>query len=258
MRSFLTALQFLTRIHIVSQKDLTMTDFGRSTKFFPLVGAVLGAIYLLAALLLYVLFGLQGYTVKAVLVLLPILLTGGLHCDGFMDTVDGLFSGRSRERMLEIMKDSRTGSFGVVAFGAMLLLNWSLLMDLPVPVLLIAVFVMPIIGRMAMLFAVAYFPYARPEGMGRAFAEMADRKAVLIGLVTALLFTAPWGMAALAALLLGLLWAYVLGRWAEKKLGGLTGDVYGAVELTTETAVLAAFYLLAFLPFDRSALFLWM
>ena len=196
MRSFLTALQFLTRIHIVSQKDLTMADFGRSTKFFPLVGAVLGAIYLLAALLLYVLFGLQGYTVKAVLVLLPILLTGGLHCDGFMDTVDGLFSGRSRERMLDIMKDSRTGSFGVVAFGAMLLLNWSLLMDLPVPVLLIAVFVMPIIGRMAMLFAVAYFPYARPEGMGRAFAEMADRKAVLIGLVTALLFTAPWGLAA--------------------------------------------------------------
>ncbi|MFV0636088.1 adenosylcobinamide-GDP ribazoletransferase [Mitsuokella sp.] len=258
MRSFLTALQFLTRIHLVNQKDLTTEDFGRSTKFFPLVGVVLGAIYLLAALLLFALFGLSGYFPKAVLVLLPILLTGGLHCDGFMDTIDGLFSGRSRERMLTIMKDSRTGSFGVVAFGVILLMDWALLLDLPVPVLLIAVFVMPIIGRMAMLFAVAYFPYARPEGMGRAFAEMADRKAVVIGFAATLLFTAPWGLAALAAMLGGLLWAFFFGRYACKKLGGLTGDVYGAVEMTTETAVLVIFYLFAFLPFDRSACFLWM
>lgn len=258
MRSFLTALQFLTRIHLVNQQNLTAEDFGRSTKFFPLVGAVLGAIYLFAALLLFAFFSLSGYFPKAVLVLLPILLTGGLHCDGFMDTVDGLFSGRSRERMLEIMKDSRTGSFGVVAFGAILLLDWAILLDLPAPVLLIAVFVMPVIGRMAMLFAIYYFPYARPEGMGRAFAEMADKKALLIGLFTAVLFTAPWGIAALAALLGGLLWAFLFGKYATKKLGGLTGDVYGAVELTTETAVLVIFYLFAFLPFDRSACFLWM
>lgn len=258
MRSFLTALQFLTRIHLVNQKDLTAEDFGRSTKFFPLVGVVLGVLFLLTALILFALFSLSGYFPKAVLVLLPILLTGGLHCDGFMDTADGLFSGRSRERMLAIMKDSRTGSFGVVAFGAILLMDWAIMLDLPVPVLLIAIFVMPIIGRMAMLFAVAYFPYARPEGMGRAFAEMADRKAVIIGSVTTLLFTAPWGLAALAAMLGGLLWAFFFGHYACKKLGGLTGDVYGAVEMTAETAVLVIFYLFAFLPFDRSACFLWM
>lgn len=169
MRSFITALQFLTRIHLVKQEDLTAEDFGRSTRFFPLVGAVLGCLYLLAALACLALLGLPSYTAKAILVILPILLTGALHCDGFMDAVDGLFSGRSRERMLEIMKDSRAGSFGVVAFGSILLLDWSLLLDLPAPVLLIAVFVMPVIGRMAMLFAVAHFPYARPSGMGQAF-----------------------------------------------------------------------------------------
>lgn len=130
MRSFFTALQFLTRIHLVEQRDLTAADFGRSTRCFPLVGAVLGALYLLAAWLLGAWHGGVSHTGAAVLVLLPILLTGGLHCDGFMDTVDGLFSGRSRTRMLEIMKDSRTGSFGVVAFGVCLLLDWSLMLDL--------------------------------------------------------------------------------------------------------------------------------
>ena len=123
MRSFLTALQFLTRIHLVRQENLTAEDFGRSTRFFPLVGVVLGALYLLAALACLAFLGLPSYTGKAILVLLPLLLTGGLHADGFMDTVDGLFSGRSRERMLEIMKDSRTGSFGVAAFAGLLLLN---------------------------------------------------------------------------------------------------------------------------------------
>ena len=242
MRSFITALQFLTRIHLVKQEDLTAEDFGRSTRFFPLVGAVLGCLYLLAALACLALLGLPSYTAKAILVILPILLTGALHCDGFMDAVDGLFSGRSRERMLEIMKDSRAGSFG----------------DLPAPVLLIAVFVMPVIGRMAMLFAVAHFPYARPSGMGQAFAEAADRRAVVIGLVTSLVFVAPWGIAAIAALLAGLAFAFVFGRYATAKLGGLTGDVYGAIELMTETLVLIIFFLFAVLPFDRTGCFLWM
>ena len=247
MRSFLTALQFLTRIHLVRQENLTAEDFGRSTRFFPLVGVVLGALYLLVALACLAFLGLPSYTGKAILVLLPLLLTGGLHADGFMDTVDGLFSGRSRERMLEIMKDSRTGSFGVAAFAGLLLLNWSLLLDLPAPVLL-----------MAMLLAVAHFPYARPSGMGQAFAAMADRRAVLIGLVTSLVFVAPWGIAAIAALLIGLLFAFLFGRYAEKKLGGLTGDVYGAIEFMTEVLVLFVLFLFAVLPFDRAGCFLWM
>ncbi len=258
MRSFLTALQFLTRIHIVNQRDLTMADFGRSTRYFPLVGVVLGLIYAFFALVLMVFLGSHLYTVRAFLTLLPLLLTGGLHCDGFMDTVDGLFSGRSREHMLEIMKDSRTGSFGVVAFGSLLLFNWSLILDLQEPVLVVALFAMPIIGRLAMLFVVSYFPYARPEGMGKAFSEMADHKALAIGAVTAVLFVVPVGLAAILALAAGILWAFLLGRYATRKLGGVTGDVYGAAEMTTETVVLVVFFLCAHLPITRGALFLWM
>ncbi|WP_288849957.1 adenosylcobinamide-GDP ribazoletransferase, partial [uncultured Mitsuokella sp.] len=71
MRSFITALQFLTRIHLVRQENLTAEDFGRSTRFFPLVGAVLGALYLLVALACLAFLGLPSYTGKAILVLLP-------------------------------------------------------------------------------------------------------------------------------------------------------------------------------------------
>ena len=112
-----------------------MEDFGRSVKFFPLVGAVLGGIYALAAALLVIWLPQMGCQVPhhlamAVLLLLPVCLTGGLHTDGFMDTMDGILSGRSRERMLEIMKDSRTGSMGVTAFVLLLLLEWAILLDM--------------------------------------------------------------------------------------------------------------------------------
>ena len=240
------------------QNDLTIEDFGRSTRYFPLVGAILGFIYACIALVLMVILGSQLYTVRTVLVLLPLLLSGGIHCDGFMDTMDGLFSGRGRERMLEIMKDSRAGSFGVAAFVCLLLFDWSLIFDLQEPVLVVALFVMPVIGRMAMLFAVGYFPYARPEGMGKAFADMTDHKAIAIGLLITLIFVVPVGIAALLALLCGVLWAFLFGCFARKKLGGLTGDVYGAIEMTTETVVLVIFFLCAHLPIYRGALFLWM
>lgn len=245
MRSFFTALQFLTRIHFVEQRDLTAADFGRSTRCFPLVGALLGAISLLVAGAFGVWQGAVSHAGAAALVLLPILLTGGLHCDGFMDTADGLFSGRSRARMLEIMKDSRTGSFGVTAFGACLLLDWSLTLDLLAApqVLLPVLFLQPVIGRMAMVRAVAGFPYARPEGMGKAFAAAADGRTRAVAAVTTAVFAVPWGPLPLLLSILALAGAALFDRYASARLGGLTGDVYGATEKLTETLLLALAWL---------------
>lgn len=249
MRSFLTALQFLTRIRLVSQSDLTIEDFGRSVRCFTLVGLVLGSIQFLVGMALFSLVG-ASYAVAAVLTLLPILLTGGLHCDGFMDTVDGLFSGRSRERMLEIMKDSCSGSFGVVAFGCCLLLDFSLILDLGAAptVLLVAIYCMPMFGRLAMVLAIAFFPYARPEGMGKAFHEMAGRGTVAVAAAVAVASAVPWGIGALIALAVGALFGLAFDRYATAKLGGLTGDLYGATEKLTETVVLMTFWILLHLP----------
>ena len=242
MNSFLVGLQFLTRIRIVRQTVWTAEDFGRSTRFFPLVGLVLGICYALAAWILVSVLGMRALT-AALLLILPLLLTGGLHADGFMDTADGVFSGRERERKLEIMKDSRVGSFGVVAFVLLMFLQFALLLDMSPPLLVPVFFVMPIIGRMAMVLAVSCFPYARADGMGKTFADMADRRTVAIAAVTTSVLVIPIGLLATLALVLGIVFALLFCRWMTAILGGVTGDVYGAATVLTETIVLAVFSL---------------
>lgn len=243
IRYFITALQFLTRIRIRGQGETRPEDFGRSVAFFPLVGAVIGG--LLAG------FGLLAgglvpvHVLAAVIVIGEILLTGGLHCDGFMDTMDGIFSGRSRERMLEIMKDSRVGANGVAAFGSLLLLKWSLVLDLPAASLSGALFAMPVLGRLAMVAGVTLFPYARPEGMGKAFAGFAGRSTLTVAGLSAIILMTPLGRPALLALAAAVVFALVFGRYVSARLGGLTGDVYGAITELTELVVLLVFVLAA-------------
>lgn len=243
MRLFFVALQFLTRIHIVRQDSWTAEDFGRSTRFFPLVGIILGFIYMLAAVLIFNIC--QPHVAVSLLLVLTIAMTGGLHYDGFMDTMDGLLSARSRERMLEIMKDSRVGSYGALAVICLIMLQWSFLRDIEADLLCMAVFLMPVIGRMAMVMVIAAFPYARPQGLGKAFADMADRRTLIIAGLTTVAAILPWAFLSLAvaSLLVGLSFAWIFGHYGVRKLGGLTGDLYGAIELGTETVVLGTFCL---------------
>src|SRR3712207_89815 len=112
MTPFFIALQFLTRLKIVNQTEWTMEDFGKSVAAFPYVGLIIG-------IFLTIVYGIGSQFLPTtplmlVIVISEFLFTGGLHADGLMDTSDGIFSGRDREKQLEIMKDSRIGSFGVV------------------------------------------------------------------------------------------------------------------------------------------------
>ncbi|MDY4485677.1 MAG: adenosylcobinamide-GDP ribazoletransferase [Anaerovibrio sp.] len=248
MKAFLIGLQFLTRIQVVKQTVWTEEDFGKSVRYFPLVGLVLGLLYgFLAWLLTWGLEDIVGISVPehfraAILALVPFLATGGIHCDGFMDTVDGIFSGRERDRMLEIMKDSRTGSFGVVAFGILVLMQYSLLLDMPKENLPWALLVMPVVGRLMMTGAISLFPYARPDGMGKAFGKYATSKNyIFIVIYTLLLLAILDGWFSLAAVAAGYVFLYLFGRYVTKLLGGLTGDVYGAVCTLTELLTLAVY-----------------
>lgn len=242
MKDFFTALQFLTRIRVVTEHDWSPAGFGRSVKYFTLIGAIIGLIlsgicYLLNPVL-------PPHALAVIIILTEIVLTGGLHCDGLMDTADGVFSGRSRERMLEIMKDSRVGANGVVAFGLLILLKYSFIVDMPQAMLMTALFVMPVAGRLAMVISITAFPYARPDGIGKAFAQFAGRTTVVIAAVFALAVVAPFGLKALlsagAAALAGVLSA----RYLAGVLGGLTGDTYGAVTEFAELTTLLVFVLL--------------
>ena len=247
MHSFLIGLQFLTRIRLVRQTEWTAEDFGRSTRFFPLVGLVLGICYALFAWLLLYAVGMRALT-AALLLVLPLLLTGGLHADGFMDTADGVFSGRDRERKLEIMKDSRVGAFGVVSFVMLMFVQYALISDMHSLLLIPALFVMPVIGRFAMVLSVACFPYAREDGMGKTFADMADRKTIVIAALITMILVLPWGGLAALALVLGTVFALLFCRLITHVLGGVTGDVYGAATVLTETLVLFVYSLASTQP----------
>ena len=252
MNEFITALQFLTRLHLA---DLDATDearFGRSVRFFSLVGCVAGVLPAGAALLTA--GWMPGMVRSTLLVLVSVMVTGGLHCDGLMDMADGVMSGRSRERMLEIMKDSRVGAFGVMAIIFLLLGKWSLIHDMPESLLPYALVAMMAAGRFAMTAAIVFFPYARPEGMGKAFAEHAGKGSfayaslTMAGLLVCFyflagFFTACAALAATAAALLFALWA---GCGLTRLLGGLTGDMYGAVTELSEMLALAVFLMAAY------------
>ena len=255
MRAFLIGLQFLTRISLVRQTEWTEEDFGRSVRYFPAVGAVLGLCYVAIMFAAVELTGGRLPTFYAALTfLLTVALTGGIHCDGFIDTFDGLFSGRDRERMLEIMKDSRVGAFGAVSFVTLALMNVATLGELArlsTTDFLSATFAMPIVGRLMMVFVIGLFPYARASGMGKAFAARTDGRAMIFSTVEAIILLAPLmlisGEIFLTALMCGLgafMYAFYFGYYATKKLGGVTGDIYGAVELQSELIFLIAFLLI--------------
>jgi adenosylcobinamide-GDP ribazoletransferase len=256
-QEFITALQFLTRIRLVGEPACDEMSFGRSVRFFPLVGMVAGMILLLAAQLTG---GWMPATVRTVfLVTLGVFITGGLHCDGLMDTADGLFSGRSPERMLEIMKDSRVGSFGVIAIILLLLWKGSLIHDMPASLLGAALVSMMTLGRFAMVLDILYFPYARPEGMGKAFSLYAGKGALwasllavagLLGGIYAVMGPFVCWVAAVATVGVAL-FAFWFGNWAMRKVGGLTGDLYGAVTELSELLVLLVFVLSSYVRWVR-------
>lgn len=236
IRDFITALQFLTCIHIGPAGNWSAERCGRSVRYFPLVGAIIG----LMLVLVNYLFSnyLLPHVSVMILLIVEIVLTGALHCDGFMDTVDGICSHRSKEQMLAIMRDSHTGAHAVTAFGLLLLLKYSLLLDLSPGVLPKALFVMPIAGRMAMVLAIVLFPPARMDGLGKAFSEYTGRWTLPFAFVIALALVAPLKWVAVFVCLFSCLIGLGLAKWLSKKLGGLTGDTYGAIHEITQISVL--------------------
>lgn len=246
MNSFFVGLQFLSRIKIVNQTEWTAESFGKSVKFFPLIGAIIGLV--LAGLAFILCYFLPKYGIiipehlrSLLLIIMWIIITGALHCDGFMDTMDGLFSGRNRDRMLEIMKDSRVGANGVTAFIILILLKWSILLDMSPERLYMALYAAPLIARMGMVMGITLFPYARPEGIGKAFAQYANKQTYSIALMftIVLLYICTNQVYIIAAL--SLLIAGCFCQYVKNRLGGLTGDVYGAVTEITEMIVIGLF-----------------
>ena len=256
MNSFLIGLQFLTRIFVVKQSVWTEQSFGESVKFFPAVGAVLGVICAgVVGMMNFLTGGALPLMTGAVVFAAMIILTGGIHCDGLMDSADGLFSGREREKILLIMKDSRAGSFGVVAMILVAALEISALTELlrlSVWWTAAAIFSAPIIGRLMMVVTIGAFPYARPDGMGKAFAKFTTRRTIFFATIETFLLLLPLNiidekifLCAILATVVALAVTWRFASFATEKIGGVTGDIYGAVTMLAEMFALIIFLLTA-------------
>lgn len=237
MVAFLTALSFLT---IVPAPASTTSDrMAPARAYFPLVGLLLGGG--LAALDWGLRFAFPVTVTSALLLVALIAATRGLHVEGFLDCCDALFGGFTRKRRLEILKDHHVGAFAAIGGVLLLLTIWSALSALAPPLRTPLLVLLPCLSRWAMLLAMALFPYARPRGLGTAFTRGASLWQVAAGFVTAAAaaaLLAGWGGLALVAVASAVSWAF--GTWAARLLGGLTGDVYGAVNELAALGVLLA------------------
>jgi len=252
LKSFCFALQHLTRINLY-KGEFDEAAFGRASLFFPVVGLLLGALLVLAQYILSNLF--PAPPTAALLVVVSILLTGGMHLDGFMDTLDGVCSGRPRERKLEIMRDSRVGAFGVLGLVGLLLLKYSAFLALPVALVGQALLLAALISRWSMVYAIACFPYARREGLGTLYHRYTGKRELIWATGSTIIIAALVGWAAGLLLLLAAWgWVHYLCSKLTSELGGLTGDIYGAAAETTEVFIyLAVFPLFSNWPWLFSA-----
>jgi adenosylcobinamide-GDP ribazoletransferase len=238
----LAALELLTVLRLRRPALLEERDFGLSQAWFPAVGLGLGAclVGLAAATDAYFSGGVQGWLLAAALVV----LSGGLHIDGLADTVDGLMGGRTREQRLAIMHEGTVGALGAAAVVLVLGLKAGAFASAAGRNEFLVL--VPALSRWTIVVAIAAFPYARPEGLGRAFHANAFpwpltiASATLLGAVLVLAGPAGLIVAGVVAAL-----ALLAGHAISRSLGGLTGDVYGAINELAEVAALLAFLVLA-------------
>lgn len=245
VRLFFIALQFFTRLPIPSWVGFEASWLQHASRYFPLVGCVVAAIaaavYAAAALVL-------PAPVAAVLsTAASIYLTGAFHEDGFADACDGLGGGLTRERVLEIMKDSRIGAYGAIGIVCMLAAKLSALAMLPPRVAVGALFLAHPLSRLAAASLIWKLDYVRGEGKAKPLARQMTSAEFTIAMLGALLpvpvlLAAGWiaPNAVLAALLAALLAAAWLGHKLQRRLGGYTGDCLGAVQQVAEAFIYIA------------------
>jgi len=243
--SFLTALRFLTIFRIPGGGTETAEDMGRSTVWFPVVGLIIGAIL---ALMNWVFsFFLPAAATSSLTIVLLVLITGAMHLDGFADTCDGLAGNKPAEERWKVMHDSRTGAFGVTGLILLLLVKFALLNSIPQASVSLVLVVMPVISRWTMVYAIAMYPYARNEGLGKAFKDGVTRTRLVIATSITLglsIFLAWWAnldyyyIVGFGIMVVIGLMVIAVSAYFKTKFAGLTGDTYGAINELAETGIL--------------------
>lgn len=215
--------------------------FSSSLPWFPLVGFILACILYCITYSLNLLTGAVWPEVSAFIVVMGgIIITGGLHLDGLADWADSLGCLPDRERMLAVMKDSRTGVFGVCAIVVSVLGKWIALVKLSDTGMFVWLTCAYVISRTIIVDIAVWLPYARPEGgTGAALIRGANTihrlSSMIVCFVLIILLTGP---GALVVFFIGWIIGRAFGFWCRRKIGGLTGDLLGACSEIVETSLL--------------------
>ena len=230
------AFQFLTRIPMPSI-GFEADSLSRATKFFPVVGLVVGSGAVLLQKLL--MFHLSRQLAALVVLVYLVLTTGCLHEDGLADTADGLGGGRTKDQILAIMKDSRIGSYGATALALSLLARYLLLASLPMEHFAAYVISSHVLCRWSSLPLSYFIPPAREQdGQGVRIAKLTSLASLIFGSLfsfAVVAFVLQWS--AMAPLLVAILAVAASGWLYARKIGGMTGDCFGATNQLAEVAV---------------------
>ena len=232
----IVAAALLTRLPLPHAPKQAFENQARAVWAFPLVGLLIGALMCVVGALALAL-GLEAGIAAGLMLGASVVVTGAMHEDGLADCADGFWGGFAPARRLEIMKDSQIGTYGVLALIIVIGLRWMALATL-INFGWGAVICAAVLSRAMMPIAMNTLPYARENGLAHSVGKPSSRVvqiAVITGVVLALLAA---GWSALVALLVALACAALVRLIAKAKIGGQTGDVLGATQIISETAVL--------------------
>jgi len=233
MKIFILMIQFFTRIPINKELDIKREDFSKGIIYFPLVGLLVGCVNALVYFTTSKVLG--GWIPLIALLISNIFVTGALHMDGLADTCDGLFSARKKDKMLEIMRDSRIGTNGAIALFVSLLLKVALLDITPRLIILPTIIMIPVVSRGVMAIILFSSKYAREEGLGDLFiGKTTFLNTTIAAVITVILVYIFTGQTGLVSLVISIAIAYGVRAMFNKAIGGLTGDLLGAINEIVE------------------------
>lgn len=217
---------------------------GRSMRYFPLVGLVIGA--LLAGVDYSLSYLFSPAVASLLLVTTLALVTGALHLDGLADLCDGFGARGGRERFLSVMKDSSTGAMGIVGVTLALMLKYVALSNLPLSTRSEAIVFFPVAARFCQVLMTSGSLRARVDGLGATFIADAGRRELLLAGVTT--FAAGWfllGVNGIFCCIIVSLCTWLAKSYFHRRLGGITGDIIGALSELAEIICLLAIMALA-------------
>jgi adenosylcobinamide-GDP ribazoletransferase len=235
VNSFFLALRFLTVIPLGKRGEVDPASIVAAGKYYPVIGLIIGGL----SWVFY--YGAHHFFPTPVsvglLVIFGVLLTGALHLDGLADCLDGLYGGTNRQERLEIMKDVHLGTMGVVGLILILGIRYLVLREiLSFSSLWWWIILIPAISRWTPIFLAFLFKYARPGGgLGQSLVSGTGKKelfwATLLAWVPILTLSGFYG---LGLIMIIMIWSLLCGWYFLGKVGGITGDILGAVIESSE------------------------